>query len=79
LKAEFTPEALKRKVENFEQGMGKFVKRGSAKVVDEVVLIDIQFARRTVTFVVSFDDNLKIVNANPVIGFIENQPSSPKQ
>jgi hypothetical protein len=84
MQSDFSPSALQQKVITFERGAGAFVKRGDAQVQDDIVLIDIQFQRRTVTFIVSFDQNLKIAGANPVIGFIGDEtpssnPSSPNQ
>jgi hypothetical protein len=70
LRDEFSPQILERKSAEFQRSNGQFVKQLKAEVVDDVVLIDLQFAKRTVTFLVSFDDNLLIAGANPVLDFI---------
>lgn len=70
LRDEFSPQILERKSAEFQRSNGQFVKQLKAEVADDVVLIDLQFAKRTVTFLVSFDDNLLIVGANPVLDFI---------
>lgn len=70
LQPEFSPQALEEKVTVFQRSAGQFVRRLDAEVENDILLIDIQFERQTVTFLVSFDENLLIVGANPVIGFI---------
>lgn len=70
LRDEFSPQILEQKSAEFQHSAGPFVKQVKAEVSDDVVLIDLQFAKRTVTFLVSFDDNLLIAGANPMLDFI---------
>lgn len=70
LRPEFSPEVLQRKRQEFETGSGKFVKILEDQVVEDIVIVEVEFERRTVTFVISFDDNQQIAGVNPVLDFI---------
>ncbi|MCU0524385.1 MAG: DUF3887 domain-containing protein [Elainella sp. Prado103] len=75
LQSEFSPRALERKRQEFEAGAGQFVKIVDEWAESDVVIVEAEFERRTVTFVVSFDANQQIAGVNPVLDFIgEPQP-----
>lgn len=67
VKSEFSPAVLRQKVEDFQRGTGAFVTRLDSKVVSDVVVIDLQFEQAERTFVIIFDENLNVLNANYVI------------
>lgn len=70
LRSEFSPEVLQRKRQEFETGSGKFVKILEGQVVEDIVIVEVEFERRMVTFVISFDNNQQIAGVNPVLDFI---------
>lgn len=74
VKSEFPAAVLRQKVEDFQRGTGAFVARLDSQVAGDVVIIDLLFARGKRTFVVSFDENLNILNANYVLDTDDSTP-----
>lgn len=74
LQSEFPPDVLRQKVEDFQQETGAFVSRLDSQVEGEVVVVKLQFERGERTFIVSFDENLNVFNANYVLETNDSTP-----
>jgi hypothetical protein len=74
VKNEFPAAVLRQKVEEFQQGTGAFVSRLDSQVEDDVVAVNLLFEKKEVVFIVGFDENLNILNANYVLETDEAAP-----
>jgi hypothetical protein len=66
VKSEFPADVLREKVEAFQRGAGAFVTRLDSQVEGDIVIVNLRFEQGERTFVISFDENLNILNANYV-------------
>lgn len=66
VKSEFPADVLRQKVEAFQRGAGAFVARLDSQVEGDIVVVNLRFEQGERTFVVSFDENLNILNVNYV-------------
>lgn len=74
VKNEFPADVLRQKVEEFQRGTGAFVTRLDSQVERDVVVVNLQFEQEERTFVVSFDEDLNVLNANYVLETDDTTP-----
>jgi len=75
IKSDFPASVIQQKAAAFQKLNGVFVKRLTSEVDGDVVVVNILFKKISKAVILTFDENLKIINADY---FIDSTASSPK-